>query len=333
MPKNLEEFSLIKKFFKPLTNNSKSSQNLSDDVAKISLDPNKELVISKDLMVENVHFLESDGAFKIASKLLLSNLSDIASSGATPLYYTLGFSKNNKTNLKFVKDFCDGLKSVQDQFKLTLIGGDTVKSKQLFFSVTIFGVIEKNKILSRLNAKNEDLIFVSGTIGDAFLGLNQNKITKFKTLDDKEKNYLLNRHFFPNPRIKLGKELLENNLSQCACDVSDGLFADLKNICESSNLDAEIYLDKIPLSKAAKNLIQKDKSINVQDLSSAGEDYELIFTVKKQNQNKILSLAKKLNLNLTCIGSMKKTTNKKPKIILFGDNNKKIKIKKYGYEH
>ncbi len=333
MPKNLEEFSLIKKFFTPLTNNSKISQNLLDDVAKISLPKNKELVISKDLIVENVHFLESDGAFKIASKLLLSNLSDIASSGATPAYYSLGFSKNKKTNLKFVKDFCNGLKSVQDQFRLTLIGGDTVKSEQLFFSVTIFGIIEKNKILSRLNAKNGDLIFVSGTIGDSFLGLNQNKIAGFKKLNTKEKNYFISRHFFPTPRIDLGKELLKNNLSQCACDVSDGLFADLRNICESSKLDAEIYLNKIPLSQATKKVIKIDKSITIQNLSSGGEDYELIFTVKKENQDKILSLANKLKINLTCIGSMKKVSNKTPKVILFGDDNKKIKITKHGYEH
>lgn len=329
----MAEFQIIEKIFKPLTKGNKASQNLADDVAKISLKKNEELVISKDMFVENVHFLQKDGGFKIASKLLLSNLSDIAASGATPLYYMLGFSKNKNQDEKFLKGFARGLKSVQDKFGLCLIGGDTVSSNESFFSLTIFGIAKKGKILARNQAKKGDLIFVSGTIGDAFLGLSH---------DDK---FLKERHFFPTPRIKLGKELCEKNLSKCAIDISDGLLADLRHICEESKLDAEIFLEKIPISKPARQLLKHPKEeisvgtelmykpLTVLDLLSGGDDYELVFSANKKDVAKIAQLAKKLKLDLTCIGEFKKISKKNPEITLRDDKNQKIKIEKFGYEH
>ena len=175
----MNEFSIIKKYFLPLTKESKESGKLLDDVAKISFKANKQLAISKDLMAEDIHFSKKDGAFNIAKKLLKSNLSDLAASGAKPLYYMLGFSQEN-LNEDFIEEFCQGLKEVSDEFGLVLIGGDSIRIKgKLCFSLTIFGELPKNKSLERKNAKSGDLIFVSGNIGDAFLGLNllQKKIT------------------------------------------------------------------------------------------------------------------------------------------------------------
>lgn len=325
----MNEFKIIEKYFKPLTKGDKAAQNLADDVARISLKKSEELIVSKDMIVENVHFLRKDGAFKIASKLLRSNLSDLASAGATPLYYVLGFSKNSSLDEKFISEFARGLKSVQDEFCLCLIGGDTVSSNQLFFSVTIFGSVKKGKILSRALAKNGDLIFVSGSIGDAFLGLNSH----FTSLNNKEKNYLLERHFFPTPRIKLGKKLLEKNLSNCATDVSDGLLADLRHICQSSKLDAEIYQNKILFSAAAKKVLEKDTSLSALKMLSGGDDYELIFSAAKKDLKKIVALSKALQLDLTCIGEFKKSSNKTFEVTLRDEKNRKIKIEKFGYEH
>ncbi|MBU6339035.1 MAG: thiamine-phosphate kinase [Rickettsiales bacterium] len=335
MPKNISEFQIIEQFFKPLTKGCKASLELCDDVAEISLLKNQQLVVSKDMMVENVHFLFADGGFKIASKLLRSNLSDIASSGAKPCYYMLGFSKNSKIDRNFLKEFASGLKSVQDEFNIKLIGGDTVSSDQLTFSITIFGVIENNKKLSRNKAKSGDLIYVSGIIGDAYLGFNSHKYQ----LTKEDKNYLLNRHFFPTPRIELGQKLAKLNLSKCAIDVSDGLLADLKHICQSSKLEAKIYSDKIPFSKAAKKILQKNNIFS--ELVSGGDDYELIFTINKKYQKKIAALSKELKLDLTCIGEMfcplvepVETKDKNfYEIKILDKENKKLRIKKYGYEH
>ncbi|MDX2083037.1 MAG: thiamine-phosphate kinase [Rickettsiales bacterium] len=318
----MREFQLIEKYFKPLTKSHQAAQNLQDDVAKIKLKADEELVVSKDIFVEDVHFLRSQNVAKIAAKLLLTNISDLAASGAKPLHYLLGFSKNNYTDARFLRQFVSGLKSVQDQFQLSLIGGDTVAAKKLFFSITIFGIIKKGKILLRNQAQDGDLIFVSGTIGDAFLGL--------KGIKNK---YLQQRHFLPSPRVELGKQLLDKNLSRCAIDVSDGLLADLNHICQSSQVSAEIFLDKVPFSEAAKKTLQNNSQIKITDLICGGDDYELIFAVNPKNHQKILQLAQNLKLDLTCIGSFVKATNKKFSVTLFDQKNHKITIKKSGYEH
>ena len=222
-----------------------------------------------------------------------------------------------------------------------MIGGDTVNSPTVFFSLTIFGVSKKNKILSRKNAEIGDLIYTSGTIGDAGLGLNllAQKNDNFK--------YLISRHLKPTPRLDLGQNLLKKKLSKCAIDVSDGLLADIKKICEASQICAKIYFDKIPFSTQAKKYLKLNPQHNPLNLLSSGDDYELIFSVKKNCQKKILDLAKKLKVNLTCIGEFIKVEEKNNfniflyKEILKKDKltkaNKKqqelIKIVKLGHEH
>jgi thiamine-monophosphate kinase len=350
----MQEFKFISELLSPLSSNNylknsskipqniinkNPSQNLIDDVAIIEI-PKHKLIISQDMMIENIHFLKSDGAYNIASKLLLSNLSDIASSGATPLYYTLGFTKNAQLNNQFYKDFVKALHDIQSKFKLILIGGDTSNSEILAYSITIFGICNKSKILSRNQAKIGDDIFVSNHIGDAFLGLNIKNI-KNKSFNKNEK-FLLNKHLIPQPRIDLGFELLNKKLSQCATDISDGLIADLTNICKSSKLNAEIYLDDIPLSNEAKNYIKTHDKYSINDLITGGEDYELIFTTSPNNSKKIQFLAKKLEIKITNIGKItpkKNNQNNKFKVVLYKNRynvNKKfnqIFIEKTGYEH
>ena len=339
------EFEFINKVLLPLTQNSKltkknPSQNLEDDVALISFNKDSDLIISKDIFIEDVHFLKSDGAQKIASKLLLTNLSDIASSGGKPLYYMMGFTKNSTLDDDFYREFGEALKILQKKYKLFLIGGDTSNSAKLFYSITIFGIVKKNKILSRKNAKNGDLIFVSNSIGEAFLGFDI-KLKNLKKLE-KYQQKLLDKHFYPQPRIELAQKLISQNLSQCATDISDGLIADLSNICKASKLNAEIYLSQIPFSNEAKIYLKNNPHINLIELLSGGDDYELIFVVNPKNLNKINILAKKLNLNLTYIGKFFEKSNyqknKNFNVFLFPDEQNKsqenlIAISKKGYEH
>lgn len=325
-----KEFEIIKKYFLPLTNNSKAAQGLKDDVALISSNSKKQLVISKDLSIEDIHFTKSQGGELIARKLLASNLSDLASSGAKPLYYLLGFSQNTFDE-KFIADFCTGLKKSGKEFGIDLIGGDSVKvPDKLCFSVTIFGEVPKGKSLKRSAAKDGDLVFVSGNIGDSFLGLQilQNQVSGISAPDMK---HLINRHLLPSPRIRLGEELIKNNI-KCAIDVSDGLFSDLKHICEASNLSAIIYQNLIPISKAAKSCLDKNSNLDVNQLFCGGEDYELIFTAPKNQQNKIAKIAQKLNLKITLIGSLQKKKSK-PEIQLLNQKGERIEIKQYGWQH
>jgi thiamine-monophosphate kinase len=327
----VKEFEIIDKYFKPLSSSSKQvSQLLCDDVAKIQLKKNSTLIVSKDSIVENVHFLSNENPANIAAKLLLSNLSDLASSGAKPLYYLLGFTKNEKTDCFFLEKFCKELKKIQKKFKISLIGGDTFFSKNLVFSATIFGEVSGNKILSRNAAKKGELIFVSGFIGDAYLGL-QLKLDKLKISNNSLRKYFLTKHSKPIPKILLGQKLLEKKLSSCAIDVSDGLFADLHQICKSSKAKIKIYQNKIPISIQAKKIL-KQSNFTSHDLFSGGEDYELIFTAKKKDKTKISLLAKTLDLQISCIGEIIDSPTK-PSICLVGENKEEITIKKFGYEH
>ncbi len=322
------EFNIINKYFYPLTNKSFESQGLSDDVAILK---EQNLVVSSDLMIENIHFNIKDGAFNIANRLLRSNLSDIAASGAMPLYYLLNFSKNDKVNEEFIQEFTQALAENNNQFKIYLIGGDTSNSKQdLFFNITIFGQ-RSSYILSRNNAQDRDLIFTSGNIGDAFLGrlITQGELKS----DEKEAKYLVNRYYNPEPRINLGLELVRKELSKSAIDISDGLFADLNHICQSSNLKANIFYDKIPVSIEARNILNNNSNISYLDLFSGGDDYELIFSVKEKDVAKIDLLSKNLGVKLTNIGYLEKNNIKTANNIKLFKNNKKLEIKKLGYEH
>jgi thiamine-monophosphate kinase len=170
------------------------------------------------------------------------------------------------------------------------------------------------------------LIFVSGNLGDAKIGLDL-KLGKKLNFTNLQKKYFLERHFFPTPRIELGEKLLAKKLSKCAIDVSDGLLADLRHLCVNSKLSAEIFLDKIPFSAAVEKLSQEEKL----ELLSGGDDYELIFAVDPKNEKKILELSKLLKLRLTCIGKFKE--NAKSAITLLNLKNQKIRLKKFGYEH
>lgn len=346
----MKEFEIIKNKFLPLSQpipsqvnqNPKkqilNSFNFSDDVSLIKKS-NNNFIVSKDIFIENVHFLRSDGGEKIAQKLLLTNISDIASSGGEPLFYFLGFTKNSNLKNKFYDDFALGLKKIQEKFNIVLAGGDTSNSNQLFYSVTIFGAVDDKKILLRKNAVAGDLIYVSNHIGDAFLGLDI-KLKKPKKLLHFHKK-LLDKHFYPIPRINLSKILSQKQISKCATDISDGLIADLEHICEASNLIAEIDLSKIPISADSKKYLQENQHLKILDLISGGDDYEIIFSSHPDNAKKINQLSQELNLKLTCIGKFLKNNSKKTmnsknsKVKLYQDftSKKLIKFSTKGYEH
>lgn len=327
-----KEFELINRYFKPLIDEKRNEIGLRDDCAVIS-EKFTNLTISKDILAENVHFLFADGAKNIAKKLLLSNISDNSASGAVPKYYMLGFSFDERVDEEFMSEFCQGLREIQEKYKIAIVGGDTVKVKSgskksggLFFSVTIFGEAEKN--LLRKNAKDGDLVFVTGSIGDSYLGL---KVKNGEIIvDENDKGYFLEKHFSPCPNPEFAFELAKSGFSSCAIDVSDGFLADLKHICEESKVSCNIFADRIPISKQAQKILD-NKTLELQDLLSGGEDYELIFTANKKHKEDIFKLAKKFDMVLNEVGFCKKTENYQ--IRLFEKNGDEIKIKKLGYEH
>ena len=330
----ISEFDFINKYLRPLASRNSAGFNLADDVAMPTLENKSgKMVVSKDIFVQNVHFLATDKPKDIASRLILSNISDIASSGALPKYYMLGLPKRDDLMKGFYDEFCSELAKVQDLFDISLIGGDTVSAKNdLFFSVTIFGEAPSGEILRRNAAKIDDDIYVTGTIGDSFLGL-QYKLSpeKFSNiLSEQEIEYISNCHNRPKIHNIFTSTLLLNNLSKSAIDISDGLLSDLGHICQESKITGVISLDEVPISSTAKKLIDAN-IFTIEDLISGGEDYQIIFTANEKHKNTIFTLANRLEMGLNYIGKM---VGKEDVDIRVKDKNgKNIKLNYLGYEH
>lgn len=242
-----KETILINKYFKPLCNN-KESLNLKNDAAIIS--PSKKfMILSSDMMIEDVHFNSLIKPKILAKKLLRVNLSDVAAMGGDPYGYLLNIALPSKKTSLWLKHFCQGLLEDQAKFKLKLFGGDLSCSNKVFLSVSIFGKSNKEYHDIGSSSKLKE-IFVSGTIGDSIMGYllkNDSSFKKIKKmLDLKSLDYLFMRHDLPEPRIKLGKKL--KGLSNICTDLSDGLISELKKINFYSKNGSKIFLNKIPLS-------------------------------------------------------------------------------------
>lgn len=326
----MTESSIIQKYFLPLTYGKEEALKLADDVAYFSCFNGEKIVISQDSITENVHFLTQNSPKEIAYRLLLTNLSDLASSGALPRYYLLScfFTKNIDEN--WIKDFASGLKEISDKYNIALIGGDTVVNSvanhHLSFSLTIIGSCKKEEIITRCGAQDKDIIWVSGYIGDSFLGL---KILQNKkiTSNSELRQYLINKYSMPNARVELGLAL--RGIATAMIDISDGLALDLRRLMTTSCKTGNLFLNKIPISPHAKNAIDSS-SYDIKDLIAAGDDYELLFTAPPDQTAKIQAIAKDLNINITEIGCVNALDGV---INVYDENNLLIHLEKEGYDH
>ena len=323
----MDEYEVIKRIFRPLAFNKDLSFNLDDDAGLL---PNKEqIVVGTDSIVEGDHFQKNEkNPLLIAKKLLRVNLSDLASMGADPFGYTLNLSlpkKLNKKNLvSWIKLFAKGLKNDQSKYQIKLLGGDTVITNgPLILSITLFGYKNK-KIIKRCNAKLHDDIYVTGNIGDS--GIGYKILLKKLNLNRNLNNFYINKHKLPEPPVEFGKKIVE--FANSATDISDGLLADLNNIILSSKCGARIYLKNIPFTKQTKKLLNL-KKIDVNYLLTCGEDYQLIFTARKNNSKKIFSIAKKNFIKITKVGSI----IKKKKLIVLNKNNEELLFNNLGFKH
>ena len=248
------------------------------------------MVISSDMMIEDVHFDKLDDPFCLAQKLLRVNLSDIAAMGCKPYGYILNLSIPKQNHKLWLKKFCGGLAKDTKKFNLKLLGGDLGSSKNIFMSITILGIVSK-KFHKKMMAHEGSEIFVSDTLGDAGIGL-QIKKGKFSKLNKPVKNFFLSKLNTPIPQIKLGESLV--GIADFCKDISDGFLKEVRFISEISNLQANIFLSEIPLSSHLKNIYDnmQDKKKIWEYILCSGEDYQLFFSVgpekkyllkKKQN--------------------------------------------------
>ena len=306
----MNEFEIIEKILTPLARGAKEALGLKDDAAIIAPKPGYDLVITKDAIIENVHFLPNTESGLIAKKLLRVNLSDMAAMGAKPRFALIAAMLNDSCDIKWLTAFASGLKEDLDKYDVSLIGGDTTKHDGVIsFSMTLIGEVPNGKAIKRSGAKAGDTIFVTGTIGDSALGL---RVLR-EELENWRTEELVSRYNLPEPRIDIGLKLEANS----AIDISDGLIADLNHICECSEVGAVIYIDKIPLSASARELLNQDSSL-LEVILTGGDDYELLFTSKEET----LPYA-------TPIGKIKKEGG----IDIFDKKGEKITLSRYGYTH
>lgn len=300
-PSRRGEFELIARYFAPLAAGAPGALGLTDDAAWIRPSPGEELVVTTDALVEGVHFLGSDPPDLIARKALRVNLSDLAAKGARPLGYLLDTVFSRSLAEEWIAAFAEGLAADQAEYGVALLGGDTTATPgPTTLAITALGTVPIGRMIRRATAEPGDDVYVSGTIGDAALGLEVLK-GGLAGLPDSARAHLIGRYRLPRPRLGLGPQLW--GLAHAAIDVSDGLVADLGHICATSGLGAEVEAGLVPLSPAAQAALGRQPSLLARVLGG-GDDYEILFTASPTVAGAIATLAAAEMLPLTRIGRM-----------------------------
>jgi thiamine-monophosphate kinase len=302
-PPHPGEFDLIARYFAPIAAAFPGALGLQDDAALFDPPAGSRLVVTADAMVAGVHFFENDPADLIARKLMRVNLSDLAAKGATPYACLLTICLPAGTEEGWIAGFAEGLAADASEYAFPLAGGDTTRTPgPLTLSLTAVGVMPAGRApLLRSGAKPGDLLFVTGTIGDAHLGLALQQ-GEFAGLAAHHRAALIARYRLPQPRVSFGQALASLSGVHAAADVSDGLAADLGHICAASGVSARLEAAALPLSPAARAVIA-GQDVRTR-LLTGGDDYEIIFTADPAAAGAIEALAKSHDLAVTRIGAV-----------------------------
>ena len=317
----MHEFELINKYLSKLSSNNSSSLNLNDDVF---FDKSRRLVISVDTYVSGVHFIDFRNPNLVIKKILRSSISDLICKGVEPKYYFMSGSGNKKTfSKKNIELISKALKEEQKKYSIYLCGGDTVFSNKLSFTITSIGF--SDKIIFRNNAKLNDDIYVTGNLGDSFIGLKilQKKMRLNKSLT----NYFKQKYFHPNLNTRIIKKLFL--FANTSIDISDGLIADLEKLINKQKLSYILYLKDIPISKNLKKLVDLKIANKISSISR-GDDYQILFTAAPSKSRIITKISKSLGIKISKIG---KICTYKQKSQIIDEKNKKIALKNKGYFH
>ncbi len=325
--RDIGEFGLISKIRDWMgASRSDVVQGIGDDVAVVEMGK-KVLLLTTDLLIEEIHFERSwTDPYRLGKKALAVNLSDIAAMGGIPKYFLISLGLPRTLPFSFVSLFYRGLKEMARQFQVDLVGGDTSLSQKIIINICVIGEGKRGSLLFRNGAKVGDDLYVSGTLGDAALGL---KILQNKSSPRNPKR-LINKHLSPTPRLELGQALARKKIASAMIDVSDGLLSDTLHLMEESKVGARIWEDHIPLSDSYRRWIRTYSKDPYQFALSGGEDYELLFTALPEKRATILSLAHSLNIPITRVGEI---LPKKEGVQLIGRGGEKISPNRTGFDH
>ena len=318
----MNEDSLIKNYLAKLVNKNPAALKLNDDVF---YDKINKIVVSVDTYVEKTHFPNFNNANLLIKKILRSSISDLICKGVTPKFYFISASGNKKSfTKKNVGNIVSSLKSEQKKFSIKLSGGDTVVSQINSFTIISLGF--SKKIVKRNNAKINDDVYITGELGDSYLGLKYLQKKNFNK--NINKKYFINKFYLPKINLNFSKYL--NKFANTSIDISDGLLIDLNKMINNQNISSEIYYDKIPISNNLK-IFLKENFLEKKKFIFNGDDYQILFTAKKSDRQKIERISRKTNTKITKIGKI--LSKKKFKFKLL-NGDKVIKLAKMpGYEH
>lgn len=271
----LSEFDLIAKLFAPMA--GEGGLGLLDDAALLKPAPGMDLVLTKDALVEGVHFFAGDAPASIARKALRVNLSDLAAKGARPIGFLFALGRGQRQDDAWLTDFAGGLAADSRDYAVPLLGGDTVRTAQAFFSVTAVGEVPEGRMVRRQGGAPGDVLYVSGTIGDAALGLKlrlEPEAAWARRLAPAHRAFLLDRYLHPRPRLALAPGLLAH--ASAAMDISDGLVGDCDKLAARLGRRGEIAA--VPLSPAARAAVALEPALL--DLAlTGGDDYEILAAI------------------------------------------------------
>ncbi|HEV2956929.1 MAG TPA: thiamine-phosphate kinase [Xanthobacteraceae bacterium] len=293
---------LIARYFRPLARHP-GALGLADDAALLTPPPGCDLVLTTDGVIAGVHVFPDTPADAIARRALRVNLSDLAAKGATPAGFLLALALPADTTDKWLAAFARGLDADAEHYACPLLGGDTDRTPgPLSVSITAFGTLPTGTMVRRSGAREGDALFVTGTIGDATLGLELRKNPKAgASLKAAEHNQLLMRYLMPEPRNALAETVRAH--ASAALDISDGLVGDLVKLCRASGVSAQIEVGRVPLSDAALALV-KAKPVLLERALSGGDDYEILAAVPPGKEEAFRAGARAAGIAVTEIGRL-----------------------------
>ena len=330
----MNEFAWIETYLAPLA--GPEGLKLQDDAALYAPRPDQDLVLTQDSFVEGVHFFEGEYGAGTAERLLAVNLSDLAAKGARPVGYLLSIAWPNhlkgKVLQSWMEGFCKGLGASQSAYGFKLFGGDTVKTTgPMVLTASFVGVVPKNMMIKRSGAKSGDDLWVTGTIGDAHLGLRaaQNKKDIADCKPTGSDLWIWEEAFrHPVPRL-LFRKILRQYATSCA-DISDGLLSEASHLSKASTCKISLNLGDIPLSDGSKKWCQfGQEQMRRLALVTEGDDYELIFTSGPENRPALIKSAQRIGLRITRIGKVESGGS----MVCLDLNGEPLSLDKLGYTH
>ncbi len=303
-----------------------ASDALLDDAALYNMTAGFELAVTTDMLVEGIHFLSNGAPQEIITKAVASNISDIAAMGATPVYYQLALGLTDAQDEAWLDACCSQLQELHKQYRIGLSGGDTVRGcQQLTICITMHGIIEQGRAVTRAKAQAGDNLYVTGTLGDAALGLHMLQYGS-EGLSDDMVQHAISRYWTPEPHPSFARRV--GNHIHAMMDISDGLIKDCAKLCGASNVGATIEYDALPLSGAMTYAKQFNPEL-FEACISAGDDFELLFAAAPLHHETIMNAAARYDLPITKIGKITEARQ----LLLRDGAGVAVKLLNTGYEH